>query len=70
MFEGLVYLALMLFAGLTARLASEVCNLEEIITSERREKYREQAYAKKRKEWTMKGNRRRLWESYTKENEK
>ena len=62
MFEGLVYLALMLFAALTARLAAEVCNLEEIVTSERREKYRQIAYADMRRERTKKQNRERLWE--------
>lgn len=65
MYEGLIFLALLLFAALTARLAAEVCNLEEIVTSERREKYRKLAYAQKRKDWTIKGNRRKLWESYT-----
>lgn len=65
MFEAMVYLALFLFAALTSRLAAEVCNLEDIITEERREKYRKLAYAQKRREWTIRGNRRRLWDSYT-----
>lgn len=65
MYEGLIFLAMMLFAALTARLAAEILNLEEIITEERREKYRKLAYAQKRREWTIRGNRRRLWDSYT-----
>lgn len=69
MYEALIFLAMMLFAAMIACLASEVCNLEENITEERREKFRQQAYAQKRKEWAVKGNRRRLWTAYTKENE-
>ena len=62
MYEGLIFLAMMLFAALTARLAAEVCNLEEIITDERREKYRQRAYAAMHKERTVKQNREKLWE--------
>lgn len=62
MYEGLIFLAMMLFAALTARLAAEVLNLEEIITDERREKYRQLAYAAMRKERTVKMNREKLWE--------
>lgn len=62
MYEGLIFLAMMLFAALTARLAAEVCNLEEIVTSERREKYRQLAYAAMRRERTKKQNREKLWE--------
>lgn len=62
MYEGLIFLAMLLFAGLTARLAAEVCNLEEIITDERREKYRQLAYADMRRERTKKQNREKLWE--------
>lgn len=62
MYEGLIFLAMMLFAALTARLAAEVCNLEEIVTSERREKYRQRAYAAMRRERTVKMNREKLWE--------
>lgn len=62
MYEGLIFLAMMLFAALTARLAAEVCNLEEIVTSERREKYRQIAYAAMSRERTVKQNREKLWE--------
>jgi galactose-1-phosphate uridylyltransferase len=62
MYEGLIFLAMMLFAALTARLAAEVCSLEEIITDERREKYRQIAYAAMHKERTVKQNREKLWE--------
>lgn len=62
MYEGLIFLAMMLFAALTARLAAEVLNLEEIITDERREKYRQLAYAAMRRERTKKQNREKLWE--------
>lgn len=65
MYEGLIFLAMLLFAALMMRLAAEILNLGEIITDERREKYRKLAYAQKRKDWTIKGNRRKLWESYT-----
>ncbi len=66
MYEGLICLAMLLFAGLTARLAAEVCNLEEIVTSERREKYRQIAYAAKRRERAVKQNRAVLWEEVEK----
>jgi hypothetical protein len=67
MYEGLIFLAMMLFAALTARLAAEVCNLEEIVTSERREKYRQIAYAKQRRLRVIKGNRESLWADISKE---
>lgn len=67
MYEGLIFLALLLFAALTARLAAEVCNLEEIITDERREKYRQIAYAKQRQLRVIKGNRESLWADISKE---
>lgn len=66
MYEGLICLAMLLFAGLTARLAAEVCNLGEIITDERREKYRQIAYAAKRRERAVKQNRAVLWEEVEK----
>lgn len=62
MYEGLIFLAMLLFAALTARLAAEVCNLDEIVTSERREKYRQIAYAAMRRERIVKQNREKLWE--------
>ena len=62
MYEGLIFLAMMLFAALTARRAAEVLNLVEIITDERREKYRQRAYAAMHKERTVKMNREKLWE--------
>lgn len=66
MYEGLIFLAMMLFAALTARLAAEVCNLEEIVTSERREKYRQIAYAAMRHKRTVNQNREKLWEEVEK----
>ena len=44
------------------RLAAEVCDLGDIITDERREKYRQIAYAAMHKERTVKMNREKLWE--------
>lgn len=66
MYEGLIFLAMMLFAALTARLAAEVCNLEEIVTSERREKYRQIAYAKQKELRVIRQNRDMLWEEVEK----
>lgn len=66
MYEGLICLAMLLFAGLTARLAAEVCNLGEIITGERREKYRQRAYAAMRRKRTVNQNREKLWEEVEK----
>ena len=66
MYEGLIFLAMLLFAALTARLAAEVCNLEEIITDERREKYRQIAYAAMRRKRTVNQNREKLWEEVEK----
>lgn len=66
MYEGLIFLAMMLFAALTARLAAEVLNLGEIITNERREKYRQIAYAAMRRKRTVNQNREKLWEEVEK----
>ena len=62
MYEGLICLAMLLFAALMVRLAAEVCDLGDIITDERREKYRQIAYAAMHKERTVKMNREKLWE--------
>ena len=67
MYEGLIFLAMMLFAALMVRLAAEVLNLGEIITDERREKYRQIAYAKQRRLRVIKGNRESLWADISKE---
>lgn len=64
MYEGLIFLAMMLFAAMVACLASEILNLEEIVTSERREKYRQIAYAAMYRERVKKQNREDLWRQY------
>ncbi len=43
-----------------------MCNLEEIITDERREKYRQAAYAKQRQLRTIRQNRDMLWKEVEK----
>lgn len=66
-FNGLVVVSCMLLLWLVLCDISEVQALDERKTEERREKYRQIAYAKQRRLRVIKGNRRKLWESYTKE---
>lgn len=60
-FNGLVILAAMLLLWLVLCDVSEVKALDERKTEERREKYRQIAYAAKKRERTKKQNREKLW---------
>lgn len=60
--NGLVVLACMLLLWLVLCDISEVQALDERKTEERREKYRQLAYAAMHKERTLKMNREKLWE--------
>lgn len=60
--NGLVVLACMLLLWLVLCDISEVQALDERKTEERREKYRQIAYAAMHKERTVKMNREKLWE--------
>lgn len=62
--NGLVVLACMLLLWLVLCDISEVQALDERKTEERREKYRQLAYADMRRERTKKQNRERLWEEH------
>lgn len=62
--NGLVVLACMLLLWLVLCDISEVQALDERNTEERREKYRQLAYADMRRERTKKQNRERLWEEH------
>lgn len=61
-FRDLVCLAALLFCWLTFMLAAELRNYDDQRTEERREKYRQLAYAAMHKERTVKMNREKLWE--------
>lgn len=61
-FNGLVILAAMLLLWLVLCDISEVQAIDERKTEERREKYRQIAYAAMRRERTKKQNREKLWE--------
>ena len=60
--NGLVVLACMLLLWLVLCDISEVQAIDERKTEERREKYRQLAYADMRRERTKKQNREKLWE--------
>lgn len=60
--NGLVVLACMLLLWLVLCDISEVQALDERKTEERREKYRQLAYADMCRERTKKQNREKLWE--------
>lgn len=62
--NGLVVLACMLLLWLVLCDISEVQALDERKTEERREKYRQLAYADMCRERTKKQNRERLWEEH------
>ena len=62
--NGLVVLACMLLLWIVLCDISEVQALDERKTEERREKYRQLAYADMRREGTKKQNRERLWEEH------
>lgn len=61
-FNGLVIAAAMLLLWLVLCDISEVQAIDERKTEERREKYRQIAYAAMHKERTVKMNREKLWE--------
>lgn len=61
-FNGLVIVAAMLLLWLVLCDISEVQAIDERKTEERREKYRQLAYAAMHKERTVKMNREKLWE--------
>ena len=63
-FNGLVIAAAMLLLWLVLCDISEVQAIDERKTEERREKYRQLAYADMRRERTKKQNRERLWEEH------
>lgn len=65
--NGLVVLACMLLLWLVLCDISEVQALDERKTEERREKYRQAAYAKQRQLRVIKGNRESLWADISKE---
>lgn len=60
--NGLIVVACMLLLWLVLCDISEVQALDERKTEERREKYRQIAYAAMHKERTVKINREKLWE--------
>lgn len=61
-FNGLCFIALMLCLWLIATGINDVIELGNQKTDERREKYRQIAYAAMHKERTVKMNREKLWE--------
>ena len=61
-FEGLCFLAMMLFLWLVACDIQEIINLSDIKSEERREAFRQEAYARTREEATIRRNREQLWE--------
>lgn len=65
--NGLVVLACMLLLWLVLCDISEVQAIDERKTEERREKYRQIAYAKQRRLRVIKGNRESLWADISKE---
>ena len=61
-FNGLCFIALMLCGWLIATGINDVIELDNQKTEERREKYRQIAYAAMHKDRTVKMNREKLWE--------
>ena len=61
-FEGLCFLAMMLFLWLVACDIQEIINLSDIKSEERREIFRQEAYARTREEAAIRRNREQLWE--------
>lgn len=62
--NGLVVLACMLLLWLVLCDISEIQAIDERKTEERREKYRQLAYADMCRERTKKQNREKLWEEH------
>ena len=61
-FEGLCFLSGILFVWLIFCDIHEVIKLDELNTQERRERFRQRAYAAMRRERIVKQNREKLWE--------
>ncbi len=61
-FRDLVCLAALLFCWLTFMLAAELRNYDDQRTEERRERFRQAAYAKQRQLRTIRQNRDTLWQ--------
>ena len=61
-FNGLCFIALMLCLWLIATGINDVIELDNQKTEERREKYRQAAYAKQRQLRTIRQNRDTLWQ--------
>ena len=61
-FNGLCFIALMLCLWLIATGINDVIELDNRKNDERREKYRQRAYAAMHRERTVKQNREKLWE--------
>ena len=66
-FNGLVIVAAMLLLWLVLCDISEVQAIDERKTEERRERFRQAAYAKQRQLRVIKGNRESLWADISKE---
>lgn len=66
--NGLVVVACMLLLWLVLCDISEVQAIDERKTEERREKYRQLAYANMCRERTKKQNREKLWEEHNDNN--
>ena len=60
-FEGLCFIALLLAVYLIGVSINDVIELDDQKNDERREKYRQIAYANVQKERTKKRNREKLW---------
>jgi hypothetical protein len=63
-FEGLCFLSGILLVWLIICDIHEVIKLDERLTQERRERFRQTAYAAMRRERTKKQNREKLWEEH------
>lgn len=66
-YNGLCFIALMLCLWLIATGINDVIERDNQKDDERREKYRQIAYAKQRQRRVIKGNRESLWAYISKE---
>ena len=66
-YNGLCFIALMLCLWLIATGINDVIERDNQKDDERREKYRQIAYAKQRRLKVIKGNRESLWADISKE---
>ena len=60
-FEGLCFIALLLAVYLIGVSVNDIIELDNQKTDERREALRQEAYARTRREATIKQNRENLW---------